>query len=207
VLPRHAHTAPNSTSNITTSPAHVTTASNGATVSSMPLPPAQGTKPPPTSPNDRIMPTKATPMLPKPTALLSTGDVVCTTAQIAANGEIQEVRKPGKWDMREVHTMTNTTGDEEMCLAPSSFDWAEDVDVTVTPTPIALITPAARTSRNFSALRSSTWNPWGSLSRCHHRSQLRICNSFHSCKYNTNYAYKPATPSPVPAPVQLVETV
>ena len=89
----------------------------------------------------------------------------------------------------------------------SSFDWAEDVDATVTPTPIALVAPAARAPHDFSALRSSTWNPWGSLSRRHHRSQPHICNSFHSCKYNTNYAYKPATPSPVPAPVQLVETV
>jgi hypothetical protein len=92
-------------------------------------------------------------------------------------------------------------------LARSSFNWAEDVDGTVTLTPIALIAPVARIPRDFTVLRSSNRNPWGSLSRCHHRSQPRICNSFNFYKYNTNYAYESATPSPAPAPVQLVETI
>jgi hypothetical protein len=46
------------------------------------------------------------------------------------------VRKPGKEDTKEVCTTTDTTGDDAMCLAPLSFDWVEDIDATVTPTPI-----------------------------------------------------------------------
>ena len=115
----------------------------------------------------------------------------------------------------------------EVCTAtemPAPFDWATDVDktvgaITVAPVtlPVALVdhvyaehvtfTPMSRAPRDFLALRSSTWNPWGSLSRPHHRSQPRICNSFNSRIYNTNYASKPAMPSSAPAPVQLVETV
>jgi hypothetical protein len=117
--------------------------------------------------------------------------------------------------VNEVYTMAKT---------PVPFDWATDVDetvgaVTVAPValPVALVdhvytkhitfTPMSRAPRDFSALRSSTRNPWGSLSRRHHRSQPRICNSLNFYKYNTNYAYKSAMPSPVPAPVQLIETV
>jgi len=116
-------------------------------------------------------------------------------------------RKMGKEDTKEVRTTTDTTGNDATYLAPSSFDWAEDVDATVTPTPITLVTPAVRAPRDFSVLRSSNRNPWGSLSRRHRRSQPCTRNSFYSCQYNTNYAHKP-TPPPLPlAPIQLVETI
>ena len=151
--------------------------------------------------------TNDTHTLPKPTVVLSTADMAHITAQTGANEGIRGVRKPGKEDTKEVHTTINTTGDDVTCPAPSSFDWAEDVDATVTPTPIALVAPATHAPRDFSVLRSNNRNPCGSLSRRHHRSQPRICNSFNSRKYNTNYAYKPTTPSSAPAPVHLVETI
>jgi len=88
-----------------------------------------------------------------------------------------------------------------------SFNWAEDVDATVTPIPVALVAPTAHARRDFSVLRSSNRNPWSSLSRRHRRFQPCTQKSFYSCRYNTNYAYKPTTPSSPPAPVQLVETV
>jgi hypothetical protein len=78
-------TAPNATSDITTSPSHIPTASNHTTTSRTPLPPS---KPPPASPNNCVVPTRATPMLPKPTAVSSTSDVAHTMAQMAANGGI-----------------------------------------------------------------------------------------------------------------------
>ena len=116
-------------------------------------------------------------------------------------------RKMGKEDTKEVRTTTDTTGNDATYLAPSLFDWAEDVDATVTPTPITLVTPAVRAPHDFSVLRSSNRNPWGSLSRRHRRSQPCTRNSFYSCQYNTNYAHKP-TPPPLPlAPIQLVETI
>jgi len=127
--------------------------------------------------------------LPKHAAASPIVDATRTMARTATNGGVRGV------------------SDDVTYLARSSFDWAEDVDATVTPTPIALVAPAAHAPRDFSVLRSNNRNPWGSLSRRHHRSQPRICNSFNSRKYNTNYAYKPTTPSSAPAPVHLVETI
>jgi hypothetical protein len=204
--PRRVHTASNATGDIAASP-HTPTASTHATAPSVPLPPSLSTKPPLASPNDCIAPTE--PTSPKPTIMSSTTDVACIVAKTAANKGIRGVRKPGKEDTKEVRTTTDTTGDDATCLAHSSFDWAEDVDATVTPTPITLVTPAARAPRDFSVLRSSKRNPWGSLSRRHHRSQTRTCKSFYSCKYTTNHAYNYATPPtlPSPAPIQLVETI
>ena len=126
---------------------------------------------------------------PKHPTALSIVDTARTTARTAANEGVQIV------------------GNNTMCLAPSLFDWAEDVDATVTPIPVAFVAPATRAPRDFSGLRSNNRNPWGSLSRRHHRSQPRTCNPFYSCKYMTNQGYNPATPPPPPAPIQLVETV
>ena len=148
----------------------------------------------PTDNERTIMPT-ASPqsthalMLPKHLTVSSIVDMVHTTARTAANEGVQIV------------------GNDAMCLAPSFFDWADDVDATVAPTPIALVAPVTRIPRDFTVLCLSNRNPWSSLSQHHHCSQPRICNSFDFYKYNTNYAYKPATPSPAPAPVQLIETV
>jgi len=147
------------------------------------------------------------PQLPKPTVVLSTADMAHITAQTGANEGIRGVRKPGKEDTKEVHTTIDTTGDDVTCPAPSLFDWAEDVDATVTTHPHCTCCTSRSRTRDFSVLRSNNRNPWGSLSRRHHRSQPRICNSFNSRKYNTNYAYKPTTPSSAPAPVHLVETI
>jgi hypothetical protein len=210
--PRHAHTAPNATNAVTTSPPHISTVSKRTTASSTPPPPSQGAGPSPASPNDRVAPTGVAPTSPKPTTALSTGDIARTAAQIAAKGGIRKVIKLGKEDTKEVRTTANTASDDTTYLAPSSFDWAEDVNTTGTPTPIALVTPAARAPRDFSALRSSTQNPWGSLSRRHRRSQPCTRNSFYSCQYNTNYSRKPTAPPPPtlplqPAPIQLVETI
>jgi hypothetical protein len=100
-----------------------------------------------------------------------------------------------------------------MYLAPLLFDWAEDINATITPTPITLVTPAARTPCNFSVLHSSNWNPWGSLSHHHHHSHPPMHIVFHSCEYPTkSYHHKPPAPSPSssplpPVPVQLVETI
>ena len=127
--------------------------------------------------------------LPKHAATSSIVDVARTTARTATNGVVRGV------------------SDDVTYLARSSFDWAEDVDMTIKPTPITLVTPAARAPRDFSVLRSSNRNPWGSLSHRHRRSQPCTRNSFHSCQYNTNYTHKP-TPPPLPlAPIQLVETI
>ena len=127
--------------------------------------------------------------LPKHAAALPIVDATRTTARTATNGGVRGV------------------SDDVTYLARSSFDWAEDVDATITPTPITLITLAVRAPRDFSVLRSSNRNPWGSLSRRHRRSQPCTRNSFYSCQYNTNYAHKP-TPPPLPlAPIQLVETI
>jgi hypothetical protein len=97
--------------------------------------------------------------------------------------------------------------DDVTCPAPSSFNWAEDVDATVTPIPITLVTPAAHAPCDFSVLHSSNRNPWGNLSRHHCRFQPCKQNSFYSCWYNTNYTYKPAMPSSLPAPIQLMKTI
>jgi hypothetical protein len=176
------------------------------TPTNTPLPPSRSTKPPPASPNDRVAPTKPAPTSPKPTVMLSTTDVAHITAQTVANEGIRGVRK---LDTKEIRTATHVAGDNATCLAPSSFDWAEDIDTTVTPTPIALV---ARAPRDFSVLRSRNRNPWGSLSRRHRRSQPCTQRSFYSCIYNTDYPHKPTAPSPLtpplpPAPVQLVETI
>ena len=118
------------------------------------------------------------------------------------------------------HTMLNTTNDITMSPAhiptvsncataptPLSFNWAEDINMTITPTPVALVAPATCAPCDFSVLHSSTWNPWGSLNQHHHRFQPCICNSSNSGKYNTNYAFKPTEPSPASAPVQLIKTI
>jgi hypothetical protein len=154
-----------------------------------------GTSPQNPADNERVIPPTASPWstdalaFPRHPAASSIVDVACTTARTATNGGVQGV------------------SDDVMYLARSSFDWAEDVNATVTSTHIAFVTPAARAPRDFSVLRSNTRNPWGSLSRRHHRSQPRTCNPFYSCKYMTNQGYNPAAPPPPPAPIQLVETV
>src|SRR6267154_2428268 len=97
----------------------------------------------------------------------------------------------------------------EVCAAtemPAPFDWATDVDETVgavTDTPVALVdhvytkravtfTPMNCAPRDFSALRSSTQNPWASLRHHHHRSHPRVRVPFNSCKYTINHK----TPAP-----------
>jgi hypothetical protein len=134
-------------------------------------------------------PCPPTPTSSKPTATSFTGDVALQRSKERNRGSTRGQEPRRKKIRKEVRTTNNTTGDNTTCLAPSLFDWAEDVDATVSPNPIALVAPAARTPRNFSSLRSSTRNPWGSLSRRHRRSQPCTRNSFYSCKYNTNYPY------------------
>jgi hypothetical protein len=125
--------------------------------------------------------------------------------RIAQEREKREKESVKEEKLEEVRTTANTTDGSVIRQSPKSFDWAEDVSATVTPTPVTLVAPAARAPRDFSALRSSNRNPWGSLSRRHRRSQPCTQNSFYSCHYNTNYPHKP--PPLPPAPIQLVETI
>jgi len=107
--------------------------------------------------------------------------------------------------VNEVYTMAKT---------PVPFDWATDVDEAVgavTVAPVALVdhvyaehvvtfTPMSRAPRDFSALRSSTRNPWASLKHRHRRSHPRVRVPFNSCMN-----HKTSAPS-LPIPIQLVET-
>lgn len=118
----------------------------------------------PTSSNDPVKPIKPTPTSSKPTTVLFTGDVTPATVKANGNEGVRRVRNPEKEDTNEVRTTNDTTGDNMRYPEPSTFDWADDVDATVTSIPVALVSPVARTPRDFSGLRSSTRNPWGSLS-------------------------------------------
>ena len=103
--------------------------------------------------------------------------------------------------------MANVTDDPVIHQSLRSFDWAEDVDMTITPIPVAFVAPAACAPCNFSGLHSNNQNSWGSLSYHHHHSQPCTCNPFCSCKYMTNQGYNPTAPPPPPVPIQLVKTV
>jgi hypothetical protein len=80
--------------------------------------------------------------------------------------------------------------------APKPFDWAEDVEATVKPTPIAFVTPANRAPQDLSALSSGVQNPWASLHFRHHRS------------YPRRFQVPPIAPQPPPlASSRVIETV
>ena len=122
--------------------------------------------------------------------------------RIAQEREKREKESVKEENLEEVRTTANTTDGPVIRQSPKLFDWAEDGSATVTPTPVALVAPAARALRDFSALRSKNRNPWGSLSRRHRRSQPCTRNPFYSCQYNTNYLHKPTPPLLPPAPIQ-----
>jgi hypothetical protein len=106
----------------------------------------------------------------------------------------------------------------EVCTTtemPAPLDWATDVDGAVPFAPIMLVNhgriehiitlaPTSHVPCDFSALHSSTRNPWASLRHCHHCSHPCIHIPFNACKYTIKHK-TPAPPSPVP--IQHVETV
>jgi hypothetical protein len=127
--------------------------------------------------------------------------------RIAQEQEKREKESVKEQKLEEVRTTANTTNGPVIHQSPKSFDWAEDISATVTPTPVALVAPAAHAPGDFSALCSNNRNPWGSLSCLHHHYQPCTRNPCYSCQYNTNYLHKPTPPLLPPALIQLVETI
>jgi hypothetical protein len=92
--------------------------------------------------------------------------------------------------------------------ATNPFNWADEVETIINPTPASSITPIVKIPRDFSTLCSGVRNPWSSLNnRCRRSLPFKPrphMNQPHpACFPVTNHHAS----TPLPVPVQTIETV
>jgi hypothetical protein len=122
--------------------------------------------------------------------------------------ETEETRKKGI--MEKIVAEARKADEDPTYGEPAPLDWAEDVEATIEPTPIASVVPAAEAPRDFSALRSGTRNPWASLNHRRRRScpqpQHFTRQSFPPRQHD-NYVQSQPTPQSSHIPSPVVETI